>query len=418
MYIHRAAEDTIQQISKTFPILLITGPRQTGKTTTLRYLAKNDETSGKKRTYVTLDNPEIRALAKSEPELFLQRYKTPLLIDEIQYAPELFPYIKMAVDADRQNGAFWLTGSQSFLLMKNVSESLAGRVGIVTLLGLSQSEINSTPSLAYSTEPEQLLSRINTVPPKTVDEIYQMIFRGSMPELYANPEISREQFYAAYIQTYLLRDVNDLTQIGDKDTFYRFLVAVAARTGHMLVYDDLAKDVGISAPTAKRWISILTASHIICLVQPYYNNALKRMVKSSVVHFLDTGLCSYLLRWDSPENLERGAVSGNILESFVFTEVYKSYLNAGIIQPPLYYYRDTDKREIDLLIVANNTISPIEIKKTAAPDKKTVSHIRYVREKLAESNSGVSVGVGSVLCLVRDIVPLTKEDWAVPVWVI
>lgn len=402
-------------MSESFPVLLVTGPRQTGKTTTLRYLAETD-TAPVRRNYVTLDDPKIRELAQSDPAAFIEKYPAPLLLDEVQYAPELFPYIKMKVDENRVNGSYWLTGSQTFLMMKNVSESLAGRIGILTFQGLSMSEINGSVSEPFTTDINRLSARESVAPRKTLVEIYDMIFRGSMPEMYANPKLDHHQFYSAYVKTYLERDVNDLSQIGDRNAFLRFITAAAARTGRMLVYDDLAKDADISVPTAKRWMSILLASHIAVLVQPYHNNLLKRIVKTPVMHFLDTGLCAYLLGWETPDVLERGAMAGNFLETFVFAEIYKSYVNAGY-EPPLFYYRDSDKREIDLLIYRNCILSPVEVKKTSSPDKKAVSHIRYLREKMKD-DSLVTVGTGSVICMTNTVLPLTPDDLAVPVWLI
>ncbi|MDE7212280.1 MAG: ATP-binding protein, partial [Lachnospiraceae bacterium] len=314
-YIKRAAEDSIIRISKMFPVLLVTGPRQVGKTTLLQKLAEAEMETGIKRKYVTLDDPDARYLAKRDPALFLQRYSPPVLIDEIQYATELFPYIKISVDHSKQKGDFWLTGSQVFRLMKNVSESLAGRVGIINLLGLSDAEIYSTPSEPFSTDAKHLMKRLSAAKPRGLNEIYQRIFKGSMPELYADEKIDWEIYYRSYVDTYLQRDIRDLAQVADEMQFYNFMTIVAAHTSKPVVYEELAGAAGISAPTAKKWLSILVSSHIIALVQPYHNNALKRVVKMPLLHFLDTGLAAYLLRWGNPEALEKGAMSGAIFES-------------------------------------------------------------------------------------------------------
>lgn len=409
MYIKRAAEDAVLEVTRTFPVLLVCGPRQTGKTTLLRHLAEEN------RKYVTLDDIQVRTLAKSDPKLFLQRYAPPILIDEIQYAPELLPYIKIHVDESRRNGEFWLTGSQTFSMMKNVSESLAGRVGIINLLGLSQSEIAGIPSRPFTTKPEELIKRLETAKKKTLKETFSAIFRGSMPAVWVSPDIDHDRYYMSYVSTYLQRDINDLTQVADQTAFYNFLVAAAARTGRMVVYDDLAKDAGISAPTAKRWLSLLVSSNIVALVQPYHNNILKRVVKAPVMHFLDTGLCAYLLRWESPETLERGAMAGNFFESYVFAEIYKSYLNAGKV-PPVYYYRDTAKREIDLLLYSDNTLQPIEVKKSASPDKSAVKNFSVLQPK--ESGNFPDVSSGAVVCLADDLLPLDEKNWIVPAWLI
>jgi predicted AAA+ superfamily ATPase len=367
MYIQRAAEKAVKQIIETFPVVLVTGPRQVGKSTMLNHLAEDG------RKIVTLDDPDVRYLAKTDPALFLQRYKAPVLIDEIQYAPELLPYIKMEVDKEKQNGAYWLTGSQAFHLMKNVSESLAGRVGIISLLGLSNSEVTGASSEVFSTDPQRLINRLENVPKQGINEVFARIFKGSMPRLYAESNVDWETYYRSYVNTYLQRDIRDLTQVGDEMAFYHFMTVVAARTGKPVIYEEIASETGISSPTAKKWLSILVTSHIIALVQPYHNNVLKRATKMPLLHFLDTGLCAYLLKWNNPETLEKGPMAGAFFETYVFSEIYKSYLNAAK-EPPIYYYRDKDKKEIDLLIYENGTIYPIEIKKSASPGKKAIKN--------------------------------------------
>lgn len=417
MYIKRTIEDSIKKISGTFPVLLLTGPRQVGKTTLLQHLAGPD------RTYVTLDDPDVRFLAKSDPSLFMQRYTPPVTIDEIQYAPEILPYIKMSVDRSKNKGDFWLTGSQMFHIMKNVSESLAGRVGIVNLLGLSGSEINCIPSEPFTTSPDRLMDRVKTAHKMSLAEIYERIFRGGMPALYTGDDINPETFFSSYINTYLLRDIKDLTQVADEMSFYNFMVAVAARTAKPIIYDELAKDAGISAPTAKKWLSILVSSRIVALVQPYHNNVLKRMVKTPLLHFLDTGLCAYLLKWGNAEILERGAMAGSFLESWVFSEIYKSYLNAAK-EPPIFYYRDKDKKEVDLLLHYDGALYPIEIKKSASPGTEAVKHFKVLDpvnepERFGEPEQyKLEVGNGAVVCLANDLLPIDKKNWYVPAWLI
>ena len=416
-YIKRAAEDTAARVSKMFPVLLITGPRQVGKTTLLQKLAEEHKEAGVERKYVTLDDPDARYLAKHDPALFLQRYSPPVLIDEILSATELFPYIKMSVDRSKRKGDFWLTGSQSFRLMNNVSESLAGRVGIVHLLGLSDAEIYGTPSEPFSTDTERLTNRLSVVKPRGLNEIYQRIFKGSMPQLYADENVDWEIYYRSYVDTYLQRDIRDLAQVADEMQFYNFMTVAAAHTARPVVYEELAAAAGVSAPTAKKWLSILVSSHIAALVQPYHNNALKRIVKMPLLHFLDTGLTAYLLKWGSPEVLERGAMSGAIFESYVFSEIYKSYLNAGK-EPPVFYYRDKDQKEIDLLM------SPIEIKKAASPGKGAIKNFHVLDPvSRGEFFGGVEslkteIGTGSVICMARDLLPVDAKNWYVPVWLI
>jgi predicted AAA+ superfamily ATPase len=417
MYIKRVIEDSILQISRTFPVLLLTGPRQAGKTTLLQQLAKDG------RSYVTLDDTDVRFLAKSDPALFLQRYTPPVLIDEIQYAPEILPYIKMSVDRSQEKGSFWLTGSQMFHTMKNVSESLAGRVGIVKLHGLSNNEIERVPSVPFSTQSDHLMSRSRSAHKLLLPELYERIFRGSLPALYAEPDTNQETFYASYISTYLGRDIRDLTQVADEMSFYNFMVCIAARTARPIVYDEVARDAGISPPTAKKWLSLLISSHIVTLVQPYHNNVLKRTIKTPLLHFLDTGLCAYLLKWGNAETLERGAMSGAFFESWVFAEIYKSFLNAGR-EPPVFYYRDKDNKEIDLLLFENGTLFPVEIKKSASPGSGAVKHFKALEPVTEPDKFGeaaqykINIGNGAVVCMANDLLPIDKKNWYVPAWMI
>jgi len=402
MYIERHLENVVNKMSLAFPIILVTGPRQVGKTTLLRKI------SAENRAYVTLDNPLIRELAKTDPELFLQRYQAPVLIDEIQYAPELLPYIKMRVDEKKQKGAFWLTGSQLFHMMKNVSESLAGRVGVIHMLGLSTSEIFDTGNQPYTTAYEQLSGRKGSV--KNVNDVFERIFKGSMPALY-EIEQDIEQYYASYVNTYLQRDIRDLTQVADELSFMRFMQACAARTGQMVNFSELAKDVGITSPTAKQWLSILVSSGIITLLEPYFNNALKRIVKAPNMYFLDTGLCAYLTRWTSPQTLEVSAMAGPFFESYVVSEIIKSYYNDGR-RPPIYYYRDSDKKEIDLIIEQDGILHPVEIKKSGSPKKDEVRHFSVLEKK------GLVLGEGNVICLCRELIPIDRKNHFVPVGLI
>lgn len=422
-YIKRAAEDTITRISNMLPVLLVTGPRQVGKTTLLQRLAEMQRELGIERKYVTLDDPDVRYLAKHDPALFLQRYTPPVLIDEIQYATELLPYIKMSVDKSGQKGAFWITGSQVFRLMKNVSESLAGRVGIINLLGLSDAEIYQEPSEPFSPDTSYLMNRLSVTKPRGLNEIYQRIFKGSMPELYAEENIDWEIYYRSYVDTYLQRDIRDLTQVADEMQFYNFMTIVAAHTSKPVVYEELANAAGISAPTAKKWLSVLVSSHIIAFVQPFHNNSLKRVVKMPLLHFLDTGLAAYLLKWGNPETLEKGAMSGAFFESYVFSEIYKSYLNAGK-EPPIFYYRDKDQKEIDLLLYQNGVLSPIEIKKAASPGKAAIKNFRVLAPvSKNETSDGleslkIEIGTGSIVCMANDLLPIDEKNWYVPVWLV
>ncbi len=417
MYIQRAVEDTVKKIALSFPVMLVTGPRQVGKSTLLAQLAERE------RKIVTLDDPDVRYLAKTDPALFMQRYTPPVLIDEIQYATELLPYVKMAVDSSKRNGEYWITGSQSFVMMRDVSETLAGRVGIINLLGLSTSEIFGIPSRVFRTDPDELINRIHEAKKLGINELFARIFKGSMPRLYAGNSIDLETFYRSYTDTYLKRDIKDLTQVADEMAFYNFMTVVAARTARPVVYDELAKESGISAPTAKKWLSILMTSRIIALVQPFHSNVLKRVTKMPLLHFLDTGLCAYLLKWGNPEALERGAMSGAFFESYVFSEIYKSYLNAGK-EPPVYYYRDKDKNEIDLLLYENGTLYPIEIKKAASPGRDAIKNFRLLKPATEPGKYGEAdgmktmIGHGAVICMANELLPIDKNNWTVPAWLI
>jgi predicted AAA+ superfamily ATPase len=402
-YLPRTIEPFLATVNSQFPVLLINGPRQVGKTTVLQHLSRES------RTYVTLDDPILLQLAKTEPALFLDRFPSPLLIDEIQYAPELLPYIKMIVDREQKKGLFWLTGSQQFELMKGVTESLAGRVAIMHLLGLSLKEQEHQAKLGEPFLPTEdcLQKRVASAKTYSLLDIYRMIWRGSYPAICLS-SLDRDIFYSSYIQTYLQRDVRDLANIGNIHVFLKFLRATAARTGQLLNMADLARDTGISPMTARNWISILEASGIIFLLEPYHNNLNLRLIKTPKLYFLDTGLCAYLTGWSSPETLEAGAMSGAILETFIFSEILKSYWHNGK-SAPLYYYRDKDKKEIDLLIVKDDVIYPLEFKKTANMTSFAVSQFDVLK-KLNKT-----IGPGGVICLVQQLIPLNKMLNAIPV---
>ncbi|MDR1040839.1 MAG: ATP-binding protein [Deltaproteobacteria bacterium] len=401
MYQPRTIEKRICEISALFPVLLVTGARQVGKTTLLRHLA------GETRRYVTLDDPLVLSLAREDPALFMQRFSGPVLIDEIQYVPQLLPYIKMAVDEDRKPGQFWLTGSQQFQVMRNISESLAGRVGILSLPGLSRWEITGQGRGRPAFLPDlQFIKRLDGES-LTLQELYRLIWRGSFPALALDDDMNRDLFLGSYVQSYLQRDVRDLAQVGDEMAFLRFLRACAARTGRLLNIADLARDADVSPVTGKKWLSILEASGLVYLLEPYFSNVTKRMVKAPKLYFLDTGLAAYLTEWSSPETLEAGAMSGAIFETWVMGELLKGWLGNGL-RPPFYYYRDKDQKEIDLLIIQDGTAYPLECKKTASADKNDVRHFQ-VLEKLK-----MPVGLGGVICLASQALPLTEKAWSIP----
>lgn len=419
MFYERTVKNTIKNVSETFPVLLVTGPRQVGKSTLLESLLEPE------RKKVSLDNPTIRVLAKSDPELFLQRYSPPVLIDEVQYAPELFPYIKIIVDERKQPGDFWLTGSQMFRMMKSVTETLAGRVGIVPMLGLTNSELQGQHLPAFEVDIPKLMARMNVMRRMSVSEVFERIFKGSMPRLYEMDNVNQDTYFESYLDTYITRDIRDLEQVANETDLIRFIQVVAARTATNVNYDALATEVGISAPTAKSWLSILVSSGIVALLQPYSNNALKRVIKAPRMYFLDTGLCSHMMGWSDANVLENSAMSGAFFETWVVSEIYKSYLNAGK-RPPLYFYRDSNKKEIDVILYQNGTVYPIEIKKGSAPKDavKNFSVLQPItKEPEEDAFSGAShlkteIGTGAVVCLSSDILPIDKRNWYVPAWLI
>ncbi len=407
MYYPREMQRCWRSATRQFPVLLLTGPRQVGKTTFLQHLCE------KKRKYVTLDDPALRNLAREDPVLFLQRFAPPVLIDEIQYAPALLPHIKMIVDAKKKTGAFWLTGSQQFLMMKGISETLAGRIAILNLLGFSQRErhrldLNVKPFLPNKIN---LKKRQENSVDTSLKKVYQNLWSGCFPALVAGPIKDRDLFYSSYLQTYLQRDVKDLTQVGDEAAFLRFLKACAARTGQMLNISNLARDTDVSVNTAKNWLSVLQASLQVWLLPPYHSNFTKRLVKRPKLYFLDTGLCTYLTEWTTPENLEAGAMSGAILETFIFAEILKSWWHRGK-QPQLFYYRDKEVREIDFFLVQNRKIHPLEVKKSASPRSE------WKQSFLSLEKLDLPFGPGGFLCLSRDFLPLDRKHFIIPIGLI
>mgnify|MGYP001601995859 CR=1 FL=1 len=409
MYVNRAIKESFLKSNNFFPVILLTGPRQVGKTTFLKNAAEPE------RKYVSLDNHAFLSLARNDPQAFLERFSPPVLIDEIQYAPELLPYIKIAVDQARYDnlsnnlespgGMFWLTGSQQFELMRGVTESLAGRVGILNIQGFSQCELEKRKNIPFL--PANKATDIETE--MTVLDYYKTIWLGSFPQLLTAPdkENYREEFYSSYIQTYLERDVRDILQVSNLETFYNFLRAVTARSGQLLNYSNLARSVDISVPTAKSWINILRTSGMIYLLEPYHNNQLKRMIKTPKPYVLDTGLCAYLGNWHTPEILESGAIAGEIFETWCFSEILKSYINAGK-RPVFSFYRDNDQREIDLIIEENGIIYPIEFKKTTCPKRNSMRHFK------ALERTNLQLGPGAVICTSKIQLPLTENCQTIP----
>ena len=405
-YIRRDIEDKILALSKEYSCILITGPRQVGKTTVLRRLMAAD------REYVTLDDLEERGLAKRDPAMFLQIHATPIMIDEVQYAPELFSYIKMEIDKGADPGTYWLTGSQAFKLMELAQESLAGRVAILHMSSLSQHEIYGTGNCTpFTLELGALKTRAKTHAPADIAEIYTRIWNGSMPGLVSGKFSDRDVFYSSYLQTYIDRDVKDQVQLADPLLFRDFVRAAACRAGQMLNVHDIAQDVGVSDDTAKRWLTVLEKSDVIFFLRPYSNNLLKRTVKTPKLYFFDTGLVAYLTRYSSPEILASGAINGAILENFVVSELIKSYHN-NAKECLLWYYRDSNSNEIDMVLESDGMLHPLEIKRSVNPGSELISAFHLL------DKASVSRGSGAILCMRPSLSAINSENYIVPIWMI
>ena len=405
-YISRNLEKVVLQVSAEYPVVLVTGPRQVGKTTMLQKLMK-----GTTRKYVSLDDLNERNLAKTDPELFLQLHKPPVLIDEVQYAPELFTYIKIHVDKTRNPGDFWLTGSQIFKLMHGVQESLAGRVAVLSLTSLSQAEMSGSPMEPFLVDLTALSDRSANRVPADTEEIFNRIFKGSMPALISGQNSNSQIFYSSYLSTYIERDIRDLSDSIDSLKFLKFITAGAARCGQMLNIADIARDADINQKQAKDWLGILETLGIIFYLHPYSNNMLKRLVKTPKFYFYDTGLVCYLTKWSSPETLESGAMNGAILENYVVAEIRKTYLNCGK-EPFMYYYRDKDAKEIDIILEHDGVLNPLEIKKSSNPGSELTGIFHLL------DNSSTPRSSGAILCMKPQLSAIDRENYIVPIWMI
>ncbi len=403
MYQKRAIEEIVKRIKNQFPIFLLTGQRQVGKTTLLK------EIFGNEYHYITMDDMIIRNEIIRDTTLFLKNNPENLILDEIQYVPEIFSYLKMEVDKNNKEGQYLMTGSQVFSLMKGVSESLAGRVGILELQGVSLRErykisFNKPfiPNNEYIKERERHLIDYKN--------IWEAIHRGCMPRLVYNKEIDWEVYYSSYIQTYIGRDVRNLTQVADENAFIMFLTSLAARSGELINFNSIAQEIGKSIDTVKRWLSILETSRIIYLLRPYYNNHLKRAIKTAKVYFLDTGLALYLTRWPTADTLKNGAAAGKYFETFIMGEVIKSFINGGKVSLPIYYYRDKDGKEIDVIIEKGEELYPIEIKMSASPNANMGKHFKVLK-KIKDKK----IMPGIILCQYDRKVRLADDLTALPV---
>ncbi len=405
-YIKRDMENLVLELTQEYSCILVSGPRQVGKTTMLKAIMTPD------RNVVSLDDLNERALARTDPEMFLSIHPTPILIDEVQYAPELFPYIKMAIDNGAPAGSYWLTGSQCYKLMELAKESLAGRTALLHLTSLSQKEAYGTGvNEPFTINATAIATRKNNRSSATSLEIYERIFNGSLPGHLSGKYTNRDVFYSSYIQTYISRDIREQLNNVDEALFLDFIRAAACRAGQLLNIHSIAMDVGISDDTAKRWLALLEKSDIIFYLSPYSNNLLKRTIKTKKLYFFDTGLIAYLTRYSSPEILLNGSINGAILENYVVAEIRKTYLNAGQ-ECYLHYYRDKDNNEIDLIIESNGVLHPLEIKKSSTPTLSMVTNFSILEK------ATIPTGTGGIICLKETFTALSKDTLIIPIWTI
>lgn len=402
MYRHREAEATLLSLMRQFKVVLVTGARQVGKTTMLQHVLPEDF------RYVTLDDPRAGVLAREDPVLFFDANRLPVAVDEVQRIPELFQQVKFLVDQFPETGRVVLTGSQAFQLMQGVSESLAGRVAILEMTGMSLRELTGCGGRGPYV-PSEVGDDGRCESPEGLD-LWATIHRGSMPRL-MDPSVSWDAFYTGYVRTYLERDVRDLITVKDEASFYHFLVACAARTGRLVNHSDLARGAGVDTKTAQSWLSVLQASGVVRLLRPFWSNATKRLTKTPKLYFTDTGLACHLLGWSSPETLRRGAMAGHVFETFVVGEIIKSYLNAGGDARNVHFYRDARQREIDLIIQEGRVLHPVEIKTSATVTREAVAGFSVLNDV-----GDYDVGAGAVICQTREPYPVTATVKAVPVW--
>ncbi|MGN0573236.1 MAG: ATP-binding protein [Acutalibacteraceae bacterium] len=402
-YIKRELERKFLKMNSHFKAILVTGARQVGKTTMLKHLAE-----GTNRTYVTLDNRMARDLAKTDPILFFQTYRPPILIDEIQKAPELFEQIKIMCDESEENGLFWLTGSQQYQMMKQVRETLAGRIGILNLYSLSQREkqgILIDDDLDFSLQ--GLIKRQQLFEKNNIINVYNHIWTGGMPGVQNVDSEIRNEYFNSYVETYLMRDATEVGGISDTVKFSRFLGACAALVSQTVKFSTLAEASDISEPTAKEWLNVLQGLGIVYLLKPYENNELKRLVKMPKLYFCDTALCAYLSMWLSPETLMNGAASGHYYENYVVMELVKTYAYSKV-KANLSYYRDANAKEIDVFIEENDTIHPIEIKKSASPDRRETGKYTVI------DKASLKRGNGGIICMCEEVLPIDNLNCFIP----
>lgn len=413
MYIQRAIEPTIRSISKELPVVLLTGPRGSGKTTMLRTM------SSKERTYISLEDESVQALARSDPQGFLAQYKGPLILDEIQKAPELLPHLAEMAASSKRKGLLWLTSSAGDILPA-VRSAFEEKAGVLTLLGFSDAEIYGYESVPYTTSAERLMQRVEMCPERDLKEIFSRIFTGSFPELYANPEEEPAEFYSAYVDA-LLRDAfSEIVESGNEQVFRRFLTVVASNAARPLILEEMARSCAVTVPTLERWLDLLKNAYLIQVVEPFADPGLKRTLKIQMMHFLDTGLAAHLLKWNDPVSLESGYNAAAFYETHVYEELLKSYLNAGRT-PNFTYYKDKDRRELALILEEEGRLAPINIKMSATPALTTLRNFKALDPLRSPSLSGApgrELADGNILCPAKELHPLDSDTWVVPSWLI
>ena len=403
-YIQRSLERKFLKMSSAFKAVMVTGARQVGKSTMLKHLAQDTG-----RVYVSMDDADVRELANRDPKLFFQMYQPPLLIDEVQKAPALFEQIKILCDESDERGRFWLTGSQSKKLMKQAGDSLAGRIGILKMYSLSEKELEGRPNdipVDYSLS--SLIQRSRSHPENNILDVYTRIWEGGMPDMISMDAELRREYWNSYIDAYLMRDAVDDNGIQDTEGFRRLLRACAAFSGELVNYNDLGNAAGVSGATAKEWVKVLQTMGIIFLLEPYFNNELKRMIKTPKLYFCDTGLCAFLSSWTSRDTLMNGAASGHYLENYVAAEMLRNS-SYGEKKVNLNFYRDTNQKEIDLVMEMDGQLHPFEIKRAASPDKKAVRAFPLLEK------SGKVTGAGGIICMTAKPFPIDEKNSMIPV---
>ena len=403
-YIKRSLERKFLKMSGAFKAVMVTGARQVGKSTMLKHLAQDTG-----RIYVSMDDADVRELANRDPKLFFQMYKPPVLIDEVQKAPALFEQIKIICDESDERGRFWLTGSQSKKLMKQAGDSLTGRIGILKMYSLSGKELEGRSNdIPEDFSFASLMQRSRSLPENNILDVYSRIWEGGMPDMISMDAELRREYWNSYIDAYLMRDAVDDNGIQDTEGFRKLLRACAAFSGELVNYSDLGNAAGVSSATAKEWVRVLQTMGIIFLLEPYFNNELKRMVKTPKLYFCDTGLCAFLSSWTSRDTLMNGAASGHYLENYVASEMLRN-ASYGEKKVNLNFYRDTNQKEIDLVMEMDGKLHPFEIKRAASPDKKVVRAFALLE------NSGKATGAGGIICMAAKPFPIDEENSMIPV---